>query len=534
MTLRSTQRLKGAVAAAFAGLTLASCGGGGGGGGSAPVSPPPPPPPPPVNAAPTAQATASPTAPQEGQPFTLNASASTDPEGAALTYSWTQLSGPPVPLTAPNQAVLQLAAAEVTEDTGAVFRVSVSDGTNTSSTDVSVTFVNIAQAPSIPFPYELLVTTTLNERPIIWSGVGLYDAILGTETVEGGPVTFHRVNGRLENDTFVASISSAIEGVFEQPLSVYSTGMLYRTMFQLAILEEKSNRFRIFGPLSGDDAPLEEFPERILLPAPCFLGASAAVEPFTYAFGKRNGGISRYPLTIPAPGQSETPPIITVAPTQSLCGFFVTRMASNGQPLAHSSYRRLEDIVAYNATTSSIDHYTQYPDMLTGASGEQVEYRLASSTPILLNSTVQLDFVKASIVTAPFGYPSLALLFSDGQHDGNHRLVIAGIQRDFTLTQSVHSWEFGAPAEILQLDATPEFGAEIVVLSKTSPQAIVFESTDPNGAWTALRGPFFMEIGLGAAAAGGIPYQWYEDFGLVILYPDKRQVKVFRPLPAVP
>jgi PKD repeat protein len=62
--------------------SLTACGGGGGGGSS-----PPPPPPPPANQPPVASFTAAATV-AAGAPLVVDAAASTDPEGDALTFSW--------------------------------------------------------------------------------------------------------------------------------------------------------------------------------------------------------------------------------------------------------------------------------------------------------------------------------------------------------------------------------------------------------------------------------------------------------------
>ena len=77
------------VAVSLSALALSACGGGGGGGGSnPPPSPPAPPPPPPAgNTAPVASFAAATTV-VAGVPLVLDASASTDANGDALTYTW--------------------------------------------------------------------------------------------------------------------------------------------------------------------------------------------------------------------------------------------------------------------------------------------------------------------------------------------------------------------------------------------------------------------------------------------------------------
>ncbi|NMO18619.1 peptidase M36 [Pyxidicoccus fallax] len=56
----------------------------------------------------------------------------TDPEGAALTWTWTQAAGPAVTLSDVSAQSPTFRAPEVTEDTDLVFELRVSDGTNTS------------------------------------------------------------------------------------------------------------------------------------------------------------------------------------------------------------------------------------------------------------------------------------------------------------------------------------------------------------------------------------------------------------------
>ncbi|MGE6698363.1 PKD domain-containing protein [Hyphomonas sp. NPDC076900] len=527
MKTRSTQRLKGAAAAVFAGLTLAACGGGGGsssGGAAPPVSPspPPPPPPPPVNAAPTAQATATPAAPQEGQPFVLDASASTDPEGAALTYTWSQLSGPPVTLAAPNQARLELATAEVTEDTEAVFRVAVSDGTNTSTEDVSVTFSNIAQTPLLESPFTFAGEVTLPYRPIIWATLGLYAPILGTEETPGGEVTFHKVEADFSQSIATLNIIQALSRTFAQPLVVEDKfGFLFanRTS-QIAIADSES--FRLYGTPEPNEAELSLLTE---LPIQNICSMVSKSFPQEFIAGLRNGG---FEIHANSPINSNIGPSLRqkYASNQSVCALFSPTSSVNGESLPPvSAPNGRPDVLGYNLDTRSIERYAQPP---TGSTPHLNDFVLVESSSVPLGSG-DMQFVAAKRIEN-----ILALVFSDGEHAGEHRLVIAGLNADRNIVQSVFSWPIGAPDSFLDIwqVSNDTQGYELIILSQSSPQAIVFSVMDSQNPFNSIEGPRFMEVGLGAAAGGMIPYILYDPGGFVTLHPDSRKVRVFLPAAA--
>ena len=102
-----------------------------------------------VNDAPTADAGSDATV-AEGATVTLDGSGSTDPENAALTYSWSQTSGTTVSLSSSTaQSPTFTAPTELLANASLVFSLKVSDGVNTSTAD-TVTITVTAGANDAP------------------------------------------------------------------------------------------------------------------------------------------------------------------------------------------------------------------------------------------------------------------------------------------------------------------------------------------------------------------------------------------------
>jgi MYXO-CTERM domain-containing protein len=99
-----------------------------------------------VNRAPSV--TASSVTVDERSTATLSATGS-DADGDTLTYAWTQLSGEPVTLTNANTATATFSTADVAADAVLTFRVTVSDGTETATQDVTVNVRNVNRAPTV-------------------------------------------------------------------------------------------------------------------------------------------------------------------------------------------------------------------------------------------------------------------------------------------------------------------------------------------------------------------------------------------------
>jgi hypothetical protein len=103
-----------------------------------------------LNQAPLASAGADHTV-DEGQVVTLDGSASADPDGDALTFTWTQTSGPAVTLDDPASPTPSFVAPAVATNgtpVGLAFQLTTSDGLAAADATVQVTVNNINQPPA--------------------------------------------------------------------------------------------------------------------------------------------------------------------------------------------------------------------------------------------------------------------------------------------------------------------------------------------------------------------------------------------------
>ncbi len=100
-----------------------------------------------VNRAPVANA-GIPHAGDERSTTTVNGSASSDPDGSALTYLWTQTAGPTATLSSATVAVATVNLPDVTADTVLTFSLVVNDGTTASApATVNITVRDVNRIP---------------------------------------------------------------------------------------------------------------------------------------------------------------------------------------------------------------------------------------------------------------------------------------------------------------------------------------------------------------------------------------------------
>ena len=192
-------------------LLCTACGGGAGGGNTSSSTPTGT-----VNQPPVIS-TKSPVIVTESQPFTLDASGSSDIEGADLSFDWRQLSGPEIQIQSADQPKVSMIAPALEADQDLSFEVTISDGTNTVKSTMSLTVENlktsIVQSESTQYgtggPTNPAQTIP---DPSIYEGNKPLDRIIGlTAEADGG----YRVHWSASNggqDMPISSQAFTVEG----------------------------------------------------------------------------------------------------------------------------------------------------------------------------------------------------------------------------------------------------------------------------------------------------------------------------------
>lgn len=266
-----THLLRVAISSLIGASFLVSCGGGGGSSTSTSTSvgtTPAPTPSTPSASAPVAVASSAATRVTEGGQFSVTAANSSDADGDALSFSWTQTAGPNALSGTTSATTLILNAPIVTLDTVLTFEVTASDGTNNSTDSVSITAEPLAPAvtvrPSAPINADIAILNGItnegaDQYRIYWTD-GFSPAgnnIIASQIFsdDGAPVGA-QINGSFDLPQVGSTSSTQIDVLF--PLSVVqSGGTIYSPLiyiFQNAVPALGN----LVGPLEGNLSPVND------------------------------------------------------------------------------------------------------------------------------------------------------------------------------------------------------------------------------------------------------------------------------------
>jgi hypothetical protein len=500
-------------------LALTACGGGsgggyggGGGGGGA-------------NAAPTAVATTSDTAPKEGQTFTLDGTGSADANNDPLTFRWTQKSGPAV--TIADATLLKLAGLrvpEVTQDTAATFELSVSDGKLSSTKTVNVTFTNIHQMPRFAvepaLAGEATFAGTLEAAFPNWSlGAPTY---VGFAATTGGDIALQELSVSDTGDISAVPLPAGSPPL-QQPAVILSTSKISTSSnrSQFYALDEARNK--VSGFIKPDEMSPFELRGGFQVNRPCAIAEIGSAN--RIAVGQRGTGLGL--ISVPPVGDTGTIPFLVqfqeLGVTRSICA-----LAPMNYPLTDAFFtdptNLLDDLLAVDVNTNKLYAYKDDG----GTDIALVTYQVREVADLDLPADAHLTLVKSLSLRN-----GMALLFTDGVHAGVHRLVIVGLDKDRKIVQEVHSWEIGVPKDIILKDIDKDQRPDLIVLTETSPDAIVFSAQDSGSAsFLPLSDPSYLEIGLGGTLmqeiAVGAPNS--KSYFMIGDREDK-SVRLYGPLP---
>lgn len=470
-------------------LALTACGGGGSstpssqGGGT----PSPPPPPPPTNSAPVASIAVSNMSPNEGLKSSLDASESSDSDGDALTYSWTQLSGPQLLFSSTNGVETEISVPSLTENQTARIQLQVSDGTDTATAETTLSLINVDLQPRY------------SEAGTVFSpeSIGAYDyagkisqfldnltVIFDTGQTEG--VTYDTASSTTSTSPFLNGL------IVRDPDNASITSNIFQTFPNgTALIDFDADTVYITNTNPSDPTNVQSL--ELEATQPCFL---AKVFKFTVV-GQRGNGIKIFDQKNAGALPGNYSLIENIEPNISVCAI----NSFNNGAIAYDENTGEILLLRYVDVSGNFLNFSvnTFDDIASLAIAERI-------TPSLnLPDGVSAEFVKA--IPYQSSYVSdrgLALLYSDGAVDGNHRIVFAGFTTDGsgnpTLNYDVLQWTYGVPQEALnaRTGGISRSFDEVIITTKDSPFAVVFAQNNTLLNATSWTGPHYMEIGLGA------------------------------------
>jgi hypothetical protein len=171
----------------------------------------------------------------EGNPVTLDGTASSDPDSDPLTFTWTQLSGPAVTLSDPHSSTPTFTAPQVNHGGETlVFQLVVNDGlTDSTPNDVTITVLDVDDPPACDLAQPSLATLWPPNHKLVSIGIeGISDPNDDTVTVTITGVTQDEpVKGTGAGDTSPDAVIQDSQVLLRAERSGNGNGRAYQINF---------------------------------------------------------------------------------------------------------------------------------------------------------------------------------------------------------------------------------------------------------------------------------------------------------------
>ena len=483
-------------------LALSACGGGGGSSSSS--TPPSGSTPAPSNAAPVATITVSNMSPNEGLISELDGAGSSDADGDTLTFSWTQLSGPSLTFSAPSEPITTVAIPNLTSDVTARIQLQVSDGTATTSREVTLNLTNLVLSPAadlsitrekslsypntpIAIPTDFYINETLNFLVYENNGQFTWDSF-GNDDADNLAI--------FREDRATSDSANIVSG-----LDVFGS-------FNPAFAALGSDKVTFLDPIFE---PSDRF--SIAAETPCSL-VSGRYGPKNMVIGLRDGGAMLMELELDEDGVATG--ISTV----------LQRFGGNASLCAMNiDFLKL---ITFDQKTNTVTHYRINDD----ESGNITDIEEVSSITLDLDlpEGVTVDFVDSA--NNLFASNAMALVFSDGETEGNHRLVVVRNSLGGEFSQETYRWDYGVPTSIFAQGFERDAIESLVITTKDAPHAVIFKSGNLSDSrpYLPLSGPRYLDLGVGHGIISRFR-TFINEREIIVSYPDQDLVKVLKVSP---
>ncbi|KCZ45643.1 hypothetical protein [Hyphomonas sp. CY54-11-8] len=373
--------------------------------------------------------TLSSSSPDEEQPFWIDASGSTDADGDALTIAVTQLSGP-APSNVPwfenvptGAGVFAFRAPEVNADSAMEFEISVSDGEDTTTENVTISVQNIVLSPVGGIVGNNIASFANFRNPV---GADFFSQPFGALTsgligVADKADDTGRLSFRYENDLTTEEFVPVVEN--DLPESIASENAIVSSEFfgsgaqTVLIALEESNRVHL----------LQAYEQVLTTQKPCAVASLRSQDIPVLSdlvVGSRDNGLRLFKFDDVSGMNLEPSTVIEASGEYCYVG-------GEGN-----------DLVAYDPSTQSLRFWTTQSG---AAPFEGASLPIAQPQGLdLVGAAFQLHAMGANTFTAAF-------VFSDGAHDGHHEVHIYSNENmnPGIVNTNVHSWTKGVPSDII-------------------------------------------------------------------------------------